>query len=98
MKVKKENHEENQEEDQENNKNKKKTKDKKLILLEKKKKFKENLKNNLKLTLMRPEYFHLPVRKNVDDFTSYLNLLGKRSEPSNIAKFDYFTALKFKED
>ena len=86
--------EENDSDDKKTNK----IKDKELIVLENKKKYKRKLNNRLKLTMMRSSDFHVPKKYNVDEFTSYLDFLGKRSRPANISKFDYFTAMKFKED
>ena len=92
--------EENEEEDDDDKKKtiKNKLKDKELIVLENKKKYKQKLNNNLKANMMRASDFHLPKKNNVDEFTSYLDFLGKRSRPANISKFNYFTAMKFKED
>lgn len=65
---------------------------------EKEKKYKLKLENKLKSTMLRTSDFHVPKKKNVDDFTSYLDFLGRKSKPSNISKFNYFTAMKYKED
>lgn len=56
------------------------------------------LRNDLKLSMMRPSDFQAPKKKNIDEFTSYLDFLGNRSKASNISKFKYFTDMKFKED
>lgn len=81
-----------------NNQKEEKENEKKMNLTEKKRKYKELLKNRIKKTMMRPKDFYSPRKKNVDDFTSYLNFLGEKSRASNIANFNYFTELKFKED
>jgi hypothetical protein len=81
-----------------NNNNDIKKNQKKSKKLSKKKLYKLKLEWDLKKNMMKPEDFKTPKKKNVDDFTSYLNFLGKKSKGSNISKFNYFTALKYKED